>query len=238
MKKYYLSILFFLLTPFFLYSQEDNKTNVTSANLGVDLVNRYVWRGLSFSPHPNIQPYLSINYNGFTLGGWASYASTGQYAEIDFYLSYTKKNFTLSINDYYTENELDLAEIDHFNWNNQKTNHALEISMDYTLSNSVPLSFKAATFIYGNDKDEKGDNYYSTYLELSYPFSIKKTDFKIFAGGTPFEGLYSTGASLTNIGLSTSKEVKLSESYSIPLSLSIISNPKVENIFMLISISI
>jgi len=225
------------LFPFGSFSQQVEDSSGSSAEVGADIVSRYVWRGLSLSPGPNIQPYLDFTYKGFAVGAWSSYGISDQYAEVDFYLSCNIEALTVSITDYYTEDELNLSRFDHFNWKNKSTNHALEASLDYSLPGKIPLSIKAATLFYGNDRNQEGNLFYSTYIELSYPFQLKDNHFNIAIGTTPSEGLYASEASIVHVGLSATKNIRVSEQFSVPLSVNIVSNPKREDIFVWLAMS-
>lgn len=51
-------------------------TNAQEAkwSLGADFVSSYVWRGSKFGTGPAIQPNISFNTGGFSIGGWGSYS--------------------------------------------------------------------------------------------------------------------------------------------------------------------
>ena len=231
-----------LILPFFLVlgisalAQDSTKTAVTF-NLNADLVNRYVWRGLLFSPNVNIQPYFGISYAGLSFSTWGSYGISDQYAEIDFTLSYNYSNLTLSINDYYNEREDSLAQNKHFNWNRKTTPHALEAAIIYKFSEDFPLTLSIASYFYGNDKKADGSNLYSSYFEVAYPFTYTDYSFNLFLGGTPSEGLYASEAAIVNAGISISKNIKITDAYNLPLSASLISNPNAEDIFLTFKIT-
>ncbi|MEA3504218.1 MAG: TorF family putative porin [Bacteroidota bacterium] len=235
MKKLIFLITIFILSSNFVFSQEtENKSNSDiSVSLNADIVSRYVWRGLLYSNSTNIQPQIGVSYKNFFIGSWGSYALTDNYAEVDFYMGYLYKNFTITINDYYTENEENLSQFDHFNWGNSSTNHVLEASASYFLGKKLPLTVTAATFFYGNDKDANGDNNYSSYFEAKYSFSSSLYNFSFFVGGTPNKGLYASDAAIVNIGCSASKTISI-DNYKIPIEASLISNPEAENIFLVL----
>jgi hypothetical protein len=130
-----------------------------------------------------------------------------------------------------------LLQNDHFNMRDTTTNHALEASLAYVLSENFPLTITAATFFYGNDRKPNGDPYYSTYLELDYPVTFQNYSFNFFIGGTPAEGLYANEAAIVNAGFSASKDLKVTDSFSIPISASLVSNPKAEDIFLVFKIT-
>lgn len=223
----------FLLLSYGIFGQETaiKPSNVT-LNLNADLVSRYLWRGLLFSPNVNLQPYAGLSYKGLTFSTWASYGISDHYAEVDFSLSYTLGNLTFSLNDYYAEIEDNLPAVKHFDWGSKTTSHSLEAALNYTVSESFPLGITAATFIYGNDRKANGDNYYSTYIELAWPLTVNEYSINLFAGGTIAEGLYADKAALVHTGISLSKEIKFTDAFSLPVSATLSSNPKAEDIFL------
>ena len=42
--------------------------------LGVDLVSRYIWRGINVGDAPSVQPSLSLEVRGFEIGAWGAYS--------------------------------------------------------------------------------------------------------------------------------------------------------------------
>ncbi len=91
-----------------------------------------------------------------------------------------------------------------------------------------------------------GDIFYSSYLELSYPFKCKGLDFNVFAGGTPNKadtkkdesGFYGNDPGIVNLGFTVSKDLPITEKFSLPLSASLITNPQAQNIFLVFGISL
>jgi hypothetical protein len=68
--------------------------------------------GKDYGNSPAIQPNVSFSYAGLKVGVWGSYGfiykeSTGNYSEIDPYISYTLKWFTIGITDYFYPNGAD-----------------------------------------------------------------------------------------------------------------------------------
>jgi hypothetical protein len=210
--------------------------NKVTLDINADLVSRYIWRGLPVSLTPNIQPYATLGYKNFAAQFWGSYGIAEPYAEVDFNISYTLGAFTLSVWDYYNEDESDLANNDYFDWSDT-TAHSLEGSVIFHGTESFPLSITLATYFYGNDKDENNKNYYSSYLELGYERSIGETNVKVFAGGTFSQGYYANKAGLVNVGFTASRALKLTEKTSLPVMGSLIINPNVRNVFFVFGIT-
>lgn len=236
-RKITICVLLFFCSLITYSKSSDSIVSPVSFYMNADVVNRYLWRGLIFSPNVNIQPYAGIAYKGFNFSTWASYGISDKYAEVDFSLSYNYKNLTIAINDYYNEDENDLARNKHFDFNEKTSAHLLEASLAYKISDNFPLSFTGTCFFYGYDKDSTGNKNYSTYLEASYPFTYSEYSFNVFMGGTANKGFYSDKASIINTGLTAIKNLKISENFNVPLSLSLVSNPYAEDIFLIFKIT-
>lgn len=214
-------------------------------NLSVDVVSRYVWRGLLYSPSPNIQPTLSYTYGGFSVGSWASYSLSSQYAEIDLFASYTKGPLTFLVYDYYNETETDLQANDYFNYKDKTTGHLLEGSVFYTGGESFPIKLTAAMFFYGPDKKTNGDQAYSAYFEVGYPFKVADQPLDFFVGGSPSDnGFYQKYSYITNtdpnifsLGVSTTKELEISDRFKLPVKATLSLNPAAEDIFFVVAMT-
>lgn len=205
---------------------------------GVDIYNRYVWRGLLFSDSPNVQPYMSLTWKGFNAMAWGSYALSKNYAEVDLFLSYTTHNFTIMLGDYYAENELNMASTSYMEWKDTLTPHLIEAAVMYQLPiDKFPLSITGSVFIYGADLDENNDPNYSTYFEISYPFTLSQQDCSIFIGGTTGSGYYATDAAIVNAGIKATRNIKITDAFSVPLNTSVTFHPYNKDVFFLVGIS-
>lgn len=228
-----------LFSNFLLAQEPENVESKHSLTLNADIVSRYVWRGLLYSPNPNIQPTVTYSIGGFSAGFWGSYAIASNWAEVDIFLSYTIGAFSITLNDYYVEDEADLSINNYFHWKNETTPHSLEGSLAFGGTESFPLSISASTFFYGlDDNDSDGTKDMSTYIELGYPTKIGGTDVSFFLGGTPKKGLYGHKAGVVNAGFGISKEIKLTDHFSLPTSSSIVVNPLAKDIFFVFSITL
>jgi hypothetical protein len=78
------------------------------------------------------------------------------------------------------------------------------------------------------------DSQNSTYLELGYSFSI----LEIFLGAG--NGFYTTDGkfNIINLGISVSKDIKITEKFSLPISASFITNPQAEKVHFVFGISL
>lgn len=243
--------LFTMLTTLILItggSKELQGQSKFSLDPGGSLVSRYVWRGTDFGNSPAIQPSLELGYSNLALGAWGSYSTNdANFQEADFYLSYTfQEMFTLMVTDYFFPNGR-ATENDYLHYMSDSTGHVFEGSVSYNGTEKIPFSLLVATNFAGADAhDENGDLQYSTYIELCYTTAIGNTNLDVFVGATPNNpdkdkgesGYYGPDAGIVNFGLTGSRDIKVSDSFSIPVSVSVIANPMHENIYFVFSISI
>jgi hypothetical protein len=215
-----------------------NQDSVKSTiNMGVDLMSRYIWRGLDFGASPSIQPYIEYaNKCGFTVGYWGAMSTRGNYSEVDLYAKYTIKGFSIIGTDYFfpSDGVPESPSLKYFNYKKSTTGHLLEGSLQYK---GGPISLLVGTTFYGADLDSKGAQRYSTYAEVGYSFNCCGTKFDSFIGMTPTQGLYGNSAGVVNLGLTTYKAVKISDKFDLPVKASLITNPQNGNIFLVLGFS-
>lgn len=213
------------------------------AEISGDIVSSYVWRGFK-QAGASVQPSLSFSLKGFTLGAWGSTDFTGNESgkkEVDFYASYSVAGLDLTVTDYWWDGE---GAYRYFSSPKEgNSGHLLETSIGYTFPEAFPLSVSWNTFILGEgNKKANGDNSFSTYVEVAYPFSVKNIDFAISAGFLPWEsavyGADMDGFKFTSLQLGASKEIKITDSFSVPIFANIIANPAVEDIHFVFGVTI
>lgn len=209
----------------------------TSVDLGLDVQSRYVWRGLQLGGNsPSLQPYVELSTGKFAFGAWGAYSTGGVSAgqEADLYATFNATdNFSVTLTDYFFPTEG--APMDYLKYNG----HVLELMLGFSAGD---FGFTLATNIAGNaDLDGNGDQAYSTYAELSYGTTVGSTDFGIFAGAVFMDdaGYYlTTGSGLINLGVSASKEIKITDSFSLPVNASLTVNPDAENVYLTFGFSL
>lgn len=240
MKKLLLSLTTtLLLTSSIAVAQEEKQSSAVSVDYSVDIVSRYIWRGLLYSANPNIQPTISLTAGNFSIGSWASYGMSQEYSEVDLFATYSIGNFSFTVYDYYNEFESKLDSADYFHWDRKTTGHALEGTLAWSGTESFPLSITGAVFFYGNDRDSTTlDQNYSTYLELGYPVTLGDYNIDLFIGGTFNEGLYNDEANIVNVGFKTTKEIEITDKFKLPVSATFALNPAKEDIFFVVGITL
>lgn len=250
MKKRFTAIIFLTilsLTGIYSFAQSETKEN--PFDLSIDLASRYVWRGTDFGGSPSIQPGIEYNYKGLSVGTWGAFTTNMTGAqELDIYIGYTFLNdmFTFTVTDYFFPDE-SIDNNDYFEYGNDITGHVFETSFSFNGTKDLPLGILIASNIYGADAkrlDDDGNitgNQYSTYAEVSYSFN----HIDVFAGMnliTPDtdkgeSGFYGNDLGFINIGCTVSKDIKITDSFSLPLSVSLINNPQKEKFFLVATMS-
>ncbi len=224
-------------------AQETNETEEETPSpisVNVDIANQFVWRGAAITSIPSIQPLLDVGLGNFNFGAWGSTNFLGNYNEIDLYLSYSIKGFSAILTDYYFD--LDRR---YFDLNSETTGHAVEIGLQYE-NEKYPFKIYAGTFFYGDDKKYNYDvneldsikQNYSTYIELGYTFNVKKTSLYTFMGLTPFTGVYGNDFNCIYAGVTGSREIILSNKFSLPIYATFAANPQTEKFFVVVGISL
>lgn len=203
-------------------------------SLGVDLVSSYVWRGM-YQTGPSIQPALGFSYAGLTLSLWGSSdfsISTDEHRskEFDLALSYENSGFTVVLNDYWWSGE-------GHRYGRYSTDHYFEGMVGFHFGESFPLNIAVSTFFAGGDRDEKGDQNYSTYIELGYDFNIKGFSLTPSIGLSPWTGMYGTDFSVPAISLTARKDIKITESFSLPLFGQAVVSPEHDDVFFVVGVS-
>lgn len=230
------SLAAFFFTSGFCQDVNNKESTDTYADLGADIVSSYLWRGLMLDPTPNMQGWGEFGIGSLTIGAWASSNFTGTFLETDLYASYNFGPVDIVFTDYYVGWE------NYFKFKKEETIHAGEIMLEYTISEDFPLQLSLGTIIYGADAKVSGDtskNNFSTYFELQYPFAVGETEISLIAGGVTHEsGFYeSDGAAIINLGAMISKEIKISDAFSLPVYFSVVVNPHLESVYTVFGIS-
>ena len=208
---------FTLLTVIALMS-----TNISySQDFGADLVSSYVWRGTQFGSGAHIQPYMELGSGNFTAGVWGSFptSANGGGNELDLYLGYDFGPVALTVTNYTFPGE----------GGNYTDGEGL-FDGDYT-------ELAASTSIMGVDLSAG----YFTEVEALYVelgFSTGAVDIAIGYGDDQANAWYADGGSgIVNMSFSGSKDIQISENYSLPVFGSFILNPEAETAFLVFGIS-
>ncbi len=200
---------------------------------GLDIYSSYVWRGIKFGEGAAFQPYIEFSAGGFALGAWGSYCvSDNEAAEADLYASYgfdlgENSSLSLTLTDYYFPGTTSAPT----SWTDGDS-HFIEPMVGLGLG---PVTLTAAYMFYdgaGTNGDGSGD----IYLEAGV--TAGPVDLTLGGGNGQYSMKNDAGFDICNIGVSTSKEIKITDSFSLPVSGAVILNPSYESFHVVVGISL
>lgn len=191
------------------------------ATIAADFVSQYVWRGLDCG-NVSVQPTLGVAYKGFSLSAWGSVGFKSEDTkEFDLTASYTTGGLTVAVTDYW----FDDPEPRYFYYNAHSTSHVFEASVAYDFG---LLSAAWYTNFAGNDGlTPSGKRAYSSYVELNAPFRLATCEWTGTVGAVPYATTFydTSGFAVTNIALKASKDIKITDTFSVPIFGQVIANP-------------
>src|SRR6056297_1889926 len=134
-------------------------------SVGADLVSRYVWRGSDFGNAAAVQPSIAFTEGNLEIGAWGSWALNGAPGgnENDLYASYSFKNFSFTVTDYFFPAYTGADMIDDYG---ETGGHVVETAIGVSVNK---FSLMAAINAMGADTDN------SKYIEFGYEL-ISKDD--------------------------------------------------------------
>lgn len=202
--------------------EAQSETTDSKFSVGADLYSNYIWRGTKFGKGPAVQPSVKFVSGGLTVGVWGSFDASG-YAEADPYFSYALPfGLSLGMTDYYYPGTK------FFEVSDTAGSHAFELNAGFAKA-GVSLS---ANYIL-NQAGAAGSVGGDMYFQAGYSF----THLNIFIGAG--DGWHTSDGKfdLCNIGIGTTKEIRLSENFSIPVSGQVILNPDREQLYVVVGFS-
>ena len=203
-------------------------------SFGADLVSNYIWRG-SKTADVSFQPEIAFDWAGFTASACGSTDFTGETFELDLSVFYAVGNFSFGITDYYGVYD---KEEDYSYFKYRRGNaHTFEATVEYTVSESIPLTFGWNTSL-GEKNTEHPIEAYSTYITAAYPFSVLGMDCNAELAMTPWKGAYADECNVVNISLELAKEIPITEKYALPIYTQVIFNPAAEKAFFVFGLTI
>ena len=203
-----------------------------------DVVSSYIWRGQDLGD-ASLQPTLGIGYKGFSLTAWGSVglSDPSDTKEFDLTLSYAIGGLNIGITDYWFNSGLD-PENRYFKYDAHRTNHVFEANVGYDFG---PASLQWFTNFAGNDGMNKdGKRAYSSYVELTVPFKLSTVDWTATAGAVPFStDFYGTdGFAVTNLALKATKDIKVTDTFSVPIFGQVVANPCSQKAYLVIGFTL
>lgn len=202
--------------------------------IAADVVSKYVWRGLDCG-NISIQPTLGIGYKGLSLSAWGSVGlESADTKEFDITASYTAGGLTVGVTDYW----FDTPEERYFYYNAHGTSHVFEAFASYDFG---VLSAAWYTNFAGNDGVNKdGKRAYSSYVELNAPFQLGGVEWKGTLGAVPYATTtYDvSGFAVTNVALRATKDIKITDSFSLPVFAQVVANPAAQRAYFIFGLTL
>ena len=226
------SKVMFILLVFASFSHALAQDKV-EPNVGADFVSQYVWRGQNLAG-VSIQPSLGISYKGISLSAWGSVGfHKDDTKEVDLSLSYAWKGLSFGVTDYWSYDE----ETKYFNYHREETSHTLEAYISYDFE-YVAIAWY--TNVYGSDIDSTGKQKFSSYAEISAPFSLIGIDWTATLGMVPYASEYydTERFAVTNVSLRASKTISIKDILSLPIYAELIVNPHTQKVYFVAGIAI
>jgi hypothetical protein len=208
------------------------------ASIGADFVSRYIWRGQVLGD-VSFQPTLGLGWKGLSLSAWGSVgiSNPADTKEFDLTLSYTIGGFNIGVTDYWFDTGLDPLKR-YFMYRSDCTNHVFEANIGYDFGFAAIQWY---TNFAGNDGvNPAGKRAFSSYLELSAPFTLGGADWSAAVGVVPFAtDFYGTEKfALVNLSLTASKEIAITDTFSIPVFAQVAANPYTREAFFVIGFTL
>lgn len=210
--------------------EAETKESKVTVSAGADLVSNYVWRGSSLSGAA-FQPSVGMEVAGFSLGLWGSTDFEQAVNEFDWVAAYSISGFTIGVTDYC--GAATRQEDGTFPKYGNYDNHILEANAAFDFGevcDKFALSISANVNLV-NDDD------HSTYIELGYPVKAGSVGLDFAVGLTPSEGAYSDNFNLVNLSVKGTKEIKLSDSFSLPVFAQGVLNPYTEQAYLVFGVT-
>ncbi len=210
------------------------------ATISGDIVSQYIWRGQDLG-NAAIQPTLGIAYKGLSLSAWGSYgiANSEDTKELDLTLTYTTGGFNIGITDYWTNDGGD-PDARYLKYEAHSTNHVFEANVGYDFGFA---SLQWYTNFAGDDGLNKdGKRAYSSYFEAIVPFKLATVDWTATAGVVPYATDYynewTSGFSVTNVALKASKDIKITDTFSVPIFAELSANPRTQKAYLVLGLTL
>ena len=200
--------------------------------IAADFVNQYIWRGQELGD-VSVQPTLGVAYKGFSLTGWGSVgiSDNDDTKEFDLTAAYTTGGFHVGITDYW----FNTPNSKYFAYAAHETSHVFEGNIGYDFG---PVALNWYTNFAGNDGyTKKGKRAYSSYVEATAPFKLASLDWTATVGAVPYYTTFygkANGFAVTNVSLKASKDIRVTDSWSIPLFAAINTNPSTQKAYVVV----
>lgn len=196
-----------------------------------------------------MQPRVALNVGNFQAALWSSHPIAprtdesenvaivergANYREVNVWLRYDIDvgfgTLTPYVQNHYNPNVGEFFDFD----DGGEGAHFFQTQLMFAGDDDLPVDLMVG-YVFHNDPER------SVYLEAGYRFDVAATALRVFAGGvpgrSPFNGVTTDGAEVTNIGLSADRTLRLSETFGLPVGVSFVFNPYLEDAFAAVRMS-
>jgi len=227
MMKKYVFLTFVLLFGLTSVAAQDKLTTT----FGTDVISQYIWRGSDLG-HVSLQPSLELFYKNISLSAFGNVplSDTSDSRELDLTLNYNIGKLNIGITDYWSANGSDLKNR-YLHYNAHSTNHIFEANVGYDFD---IFSLQWYTNFAGDDGiTDSGHRAYSSYLEAAAPFKLGGCEWVATLGVVPYNTSYyeASGFCINNISLHADHDIKITDTFNIPVFAEIIANPNTEHVY-------
>ena len=240
MKKIVLLAMGLVMSMTVMAQDEIESESKIETTISGDIVSRYIWRGQDLGD-VSLQPTLGIGYKGFSLSAWGSVglSNSEDTKEFDLTLAYTIGGFNIGITDYWFNAGLD-PDNRYFMYKAHSTNHVFEANIGYDFGFA---SLQWFTNFAGNDGlNKNGKRAYSSYFEATVPFKLASVDWAATAGAVPyatdFYNGWTSGFAVTNVALKASKDMKITDTFSVPVFAQVAANPCSQKAYLVLGFTL
>ena len=217
-----------LLLPGVIKAQEFNVT------AKADFVSDYIWRGAYQNSGFSVQPTLGLSYGNLSLSAWGSQSltKTDGAQEFDINLSYTIGGLGITVTDYWW-NGITMP------YGDYKHDHHFEGTLAYNFGENFPLTLSWSTMFAGGDDNKDGDRAYSSYISVAAPFTLGGLDWTAEIGATPWATDFygANGFAVCDVSLGVAKDIRITNSFSLPLFAKATWNPCSEGAYFVVGLS-
>ena len=206
------------------------------ANVSADVVSQYIWRGQDLGD-VSLQPSLGVSYKGVSLSAWGNVglSDNTDTKEFDLTLGYKTGGFNIGVTDYWFNS----PDERYFNYASHSTSHVFEANVGYDFG---PVALQWFTNFAGNDGcDRGGDRAYSSYFEISAPFSLAGCQWTAAVGAVPYATSFyaeADGFAVTNVSLKAVKDVRVTKRFTLPLFAGVSANPSTEKAYFVFGLTL
>ena len=150
-------------------------------------------------------------------------------------LAYETGAFHIGVTDYWFNSPNEK----YFAYKAHETSHVFEANVGYDFG---PVALNWYTNFAGNDGyTKKGKRAYSSYVEATAPFKLGGCDWEAAVGAVPYATTFygdASGFAVTNVSVKATKDLKITDSFSVPVFAQVAANPSTEKAYFVVGFTL